>query len=118
MDAAKGTVDYAAVAQSTAFQHLVERRRRFVLLALGAAAAWFGTFALLASFAHGFMSQTLLPGLSVAYALGLSQFVMVWVITAAYLRFSRDTLDAMEARVVAAAGAPGVRAGVVTEVQP
>lgn len=101
-----GRVDHAAVARSQEFRDLVQKRRRFVVVALGAAAAWFVSFALLAAFARGFMQHIITPGLSVAYVLGLSQFVLVWGVTAAYLRVSRLTLDPMQARVVA--GASGV----------
>jgi uncharacterized membrane protein (DUF485 family) len=96
-------IDYASVVQSPAFQELVARRRRFVSTALTIAVAWFGTFVLLTAYAHGFMSTILVPGLSVAYVLGLSQFVLVWVLTAAYLRASTRTFEPLQARVVAAA---------------
>jgi uncharacterized membrane protein (DUF485 family) len=97
-------IDYAAVAQSPAFQELRARRRRFVTTALAVAVAWFGTFVLLTAYAHGFMSSILAPGLSVAYVIGLSQFVLVWVLTTAYLRASTHTFEPLQARVVAESG--------------
>lgn len=104
MDAASpGRVDHAAVARMQEFRDLVDKRRRFVMVALGVASIWFGSYALLASYGHGFMQHIITPGLSVAYVLGLSQFLLVWGITAAYLRIATRTLDPMQAGVVAAA---------------
>lgn len=103
------TVDYKVIAQSAGFQNLVARRRTFVTAALGLAAAWFGSFLLLTCFAHGFMQTVIIPGLTVAYVLGLSQFVLVWSITAAYLSSSKRVFDPLQAAVVAAvpSGASG-----------
>ncbi|MEU6135176.1 DUF485 domain-containing protein [Nocardioides sp. NPDC047086] len=95
-------VDYRAVAHSAGFQNLVARRRGFVALALGLAVAWFGGFLLLTSYAHGFMQTVIAPGLTVAYVLGLSQFVLVWCLAAAYLRTSRRVFDPMQVAVAAA----------------
>jgi uncharacterized membrane protein (DUF485 family) len=102
----EGRIDYAAVAQSPEFQELVARRRRFVTTALAFAVAWFGTFVLLTAYAHEFMQTIIVSGLSVAYVLGLSQFVLVWALTAAYLRTSTSTFEPMQAGVVRAGRAP------------
>lgn len=101
-------IDYAAVAKSPAFQELVARRRRFVTTALAFAVAWFGTFVLLTAYAHEFMQTIIVSGLSVAYVLGLSQFVLVWALTAAYLRTSTSTFEPLQAGVVGAGQAPEV----------
>ena len=96
--------DWAAIAQRSDFQELVARRRRFVVSALSFAAIWFGGFLLMTSYAHGFMQQLIVPGLSVAYVLGFSQFVMVWLLTALYLRSAGGTFDELERGVVTGAG--------------
>ncbi|MCW2736259.1 DUF485 domain-containing protein [Nocardioides sp.] len=104
--------DWAAIAQRSDFQQLVARRRRFVVSALSFAAIWFGGFLLMTSYAHGFMQQLIVPGLSVAYVLGFSQFVMIWVLTALYLRSAGGTFDELERGVVAGAGYRHATAGV------
>lgn len=92
-------VDYRAVAHSPGFKTLVARRRAFVTAALGLAVAWFGSFLLLTCYAHGFMQTVIAPGLTVAYVLGLSQFVLVWCLTGAYLRSSQRVFDPMQVAV-------------------
>ncbi len=89
------------VASSDDFVQLEYRRTRFVRTALIVAGLWFGTFLLLTAYAHDFMAHALVPGLTVAYALGLSQFVLVWVVTAAYLRTSTRTFAPLEDRALA-----------------
>jgi uncharacterized membrane protein (DUF485 family) len=94
-------VNYRAIAQLKSFEELLERRRRFGRVALGGAILWFGGFILLTCYAHSFMGTLIVPGLSVAYVLGLSQFVMVWAITAAYLHASTKTFEPLQEQVVA-----------------
>jgi uncharacterized membrane protein (DUF485 family) len=96
--------DWAAIAQRPDFHELVARRRRFVVSALSFAVVWFGGFLLMTSYAHGFMQQVIMPGLTVAYVLGFSQFVMVWVLAALYLRSAGGAFDELERGVVAGAG--------------
>lgn len=103
--------DWAAIAQHPDFQELVVRRRRFVVSALCFAVVWFGGFLLMTSYAHGFMRQVIVPGLTVAYVLGFSQFVMVWVLTSLYLRSAGGTFDELERGVVAGAGFQHATAG-------
>lgn len=92
----------AAIAGSEAFKSLLHLRTRFVAIALSAAIAWFGSFVFLTAYAHDFMSIILVPGLSVAYVLGLSQFLLVWVLTAVYLRTSNRTFIPLQDRAMAA----------------
>jgi uncharacterized membrane protein (DUF485 family) len=92
----------AAIAGSEAFKSLLHLRTRFVMLALTAAIVWFGLFVLLTAYAHDFMSIILVPGLSVAYVLGFSQFLLVWVLTALYLRTSNRTFIPLQERALLA----------------
>ena len=46
------------------------------------------------------MGSSIYRGLTVAYVLGLSQFVMVWLVVWGYLRKSRTDLEPLERRVV------------------
>src|SRR6476620_6199614 len=92
----------AAIAGSEAFQKLLLLRTRFVAVALTIAIAWFGSFVFLTAYAHDFMRIILVPGLSVAYVLGLSQFVLVWVLTAVYLRTSNSAFIPLQERALMA----------------
>jgi uncharacterized membrane protein (DUF485 family) len=92
----------AAIAGSEAFKTLLRLRARFVSISLTIAVAWFGTFVLLTAYAHDFMSIILVPGLSMAYVLGLSQFMLVWVLTAVYLRTSNRTFIPLQNSALAA----------------
>jgi uncharacterized membrane protein (DUF485 family) len=92
--------DWETVAQSAAFGELVRRRRRFVLPVTLAATVWWGTFLLLVGYAHDFMGRSIYDEFTVAYALGLSQFLMVWAIVWAYLRAADTRFEPLEERVV------------------
>ncbi len=92
--------DVQKVASSTYFAELIERRSRFVRLALAGAGLWFGAFLMLTAYAHDFMGQFVAPGVTVAYLLGLSQFALVWIVTAAYLRASTRVFVPLEKRAL------------------
>lgn len=97
------TQETEAIAGSDAFKSLLHVRTRFVTVALTTAVVWFGSFVLLTSYAHDFMSIILMPGLSVAYVLGFSQFLLVWVVAAVYLRTSNRTFIPLQERALLAA---------------
>ena len=83
----------------------MDKRRRFVC-GHGLSSLWFVIFVLLAAYAHEFMRHHIVPGLSVAYLLALSQYVMIWGVTAAYLRSTRRrVLIRCAAKVVASRAA-------------
>ena len=85
------SLDTEIIASSNAFAELVRRRTLLVSTLLFLAASWFATFILLSAFAHDLMATMLWPGMSLAYVLGLSQFISVWIVTAIYLRASTRT---------------------------
>lgn len=88
------------VEQSEAFRELVMRRRRYVVPFTALALGWWAVFVLLVSYAHDFMGSSIYEGFTVAYALGLSQFLVVWLVTWGYLRTSTRVLVPLEQRVV------------------
>ncbi|GGL13949.1 DUF485 domain-containing protein [Nocardia jinanensis] len=94
--------DFQQVAASPDFAELVDRRTGFVRVALAGSILWFGAFVILTAYAHNFMGQFVARGVTVAYALGLSQFVLVWVVTAAYLRASTRVFVPLENRALEA----------------
>ena len=96
------TVDWEGIERSAEFQELVKRRRSFVLPATIFFLAYYMAFILLAGYAEDFMgSEVLMDGLTVGYLLALTQFLMVWGLGLAYLRYSARVLDPLRERVVA-----------------
>ena len=85
-DSERHDVDWEAVEHTPEFQELVKSRRRFVIPATIFFLAWYLGFILLCGYAPGFMGESIYQGFTVGYALALTQFVMVWVLAAAYVR--------------------------------
>jgi len=94
------SVDWEAVERSPEFRELIARRRRFVLPATIFFLAWYLGFILLAGYAEDFMGSSIYEGFTVGYLLALSQFVMVWVLAAWYLRKADHEFDPLEREVV------------------
>ena len=66
--------------------------------------AWYTGFVLLCGYAPDFMgSEFLTDGLTVGYVLALSQFVMVWGLSAWYLRKADREFDPLAERAAARA---------------
>ena len=91
-------VDWERAEHSPEFQELVKRRRSFVVPATVFFLAWFLGFILLAGYARDFMGERITGGLTVGYALALTQFVMVWVLAFAYIRRAESTYDPLARR--------------------
>lgn len=88
--------EFAQVEATPAFQTLVRSRRRFVAVALTAGLGWFALFLVLVAWLPGSLGSSVFRGLTLAYALGLSQFALVGVITWAYLRRAARVFDPLE----------------------
>lgn len=84
-------IDWVAAERSPEFKELIAKKRRFVLPATIFFLAWYFGFILLAGYAPSFMGTSIYEGFTLGYALALSQFVMVWVLSYLYLkRADRD----------------------------
>ena len=80
-------IDWVAAERSPEFRELVARKRRFVVPATIFFLVWYFGFIVLAGYAPDFMGREFLTdGLTVGYALALTQFLMTWVLGAWYLR--------------------------------
>jgi uncharacterized membrane protein (DUF485 family) len=87
-------IDWVAAERSPEFRELVRKRRAFVVPATIFFLVWYFGFVILAGYAEDFMGREFLTdGLTVGYALALSQFVMVWVLGAMYLRRADRDFD-------------------------
>jgi uncharacterized membrane protein (DUF485 family) len=94
-----GGIDWIAAERSPEFQELVKKKRSFVVPATIFFLVWYFGFIVLAGYAPGFMGREFITdGLTVGYALALSQFVMVWVLGAWYLRKSDREFDPLAER--------------------
>jgi uncharacterized membrane protein (DUF485 family) len=101
-------IDWVAVERSPEFRELVKRKKAFVIPATLFFLAWYFGFIILAGYAPDFMGREFITdGLTVGYALALSQFVMTWVLGWWYLRKADREFDPLAARARQAALAAG-----------
>jgi uncharacterized membrane protein (DUF485 family) len=89
----EGEPDYPAIQQSEEFAQLRRRLRLFVFPMSALFFCWYMTFALLSSYAHGFMSRKVAGEINTGTVLGLMQFASTIAIVQAYRRFARKKLD-------------------------
>lgn len=100
----RAQVDWEAVERSPEFRELVKRRKAFVLPATIFFLAWYFGFIILAGYAEDFMGREFITdGLTVGYALALSQFVMTWLLGWLYIRRADRTFDPLAVRAREAA---------------
>jgi uncharacterized membrane protein (DUF485 family) len=92
-------IDWRAAHDLPQFKALRSRRNRFVRGAAATIFTWFLVFLLVIGAAPEFAATQVVPGITVGYLLGLSQFVLAWVVTWRYLRFSDRVLDRLEQEV-------------------
>ena len=92
-------IDWVAAERSPEFRELIRKKRSFVVPATVFFLVWYFGFIILAGYAEDFMGREFLTdGLTVGYALALSQFVMVWVLGAMYLRRADRDFDPLAER--------------------
>jgi uncharacterized membrane protein (DUF485 family) len=92
-------IDWEAAERSPEFRELITRRRRFVIPATIFFLAWYFGFIILAGYAEDFMGREFITdGLTVGYAFALTQFIMVWVLGAMYLRRADRDFDPLAER--------------------
>jgi len=113
-------VDWDAAANSPEFKELVAQKRRFVLPATIFFLTWYFGFIVLAGVAPDFMGEKVIEGVTIGYIFALSQFIMVWVLAAAYLRRADKVFDPLAAKAAARAlqGAPSGTATETTRTVP
>jgi uncharacterized membrane protein (DUF485 family) len=92
-------IDWEAAERSPEFRELESARRRFVVPATVFFMAWYFGFILLCGYAEDFMGREFIAdGMTVGYALALSQFVMVWAFCWMYLRRADRVFDPLAER--------------------
>ncbi|WP_214369618.1 DUF485 domain-containing protein [Pseudonocardia sp. H11422] len=109
--------DWRAVHVSTPFQELAARRGRFVRVATVAVLGWFAVFLLVVGVAPALAGQVVAAGMTVGFLLGMSQFVLAWLLTWRYLKLSATVFSGLEAAALAA-GTPAAVGATTDEVRP
>jgi uncharacterized membrane protein (DUF485 family) len=97
-------IDWEAVERSPEFRELIRRKKAFVIPATAFFLAWYFGFIILAGYAPDFMGREFITdGLTVGYALALTQFVMTWALGWMYLRKADRVFDPLATRARKAA---------------
>ena len=108
----RSDIDWQAVERSPEFRELVRKKKAFVIPATVFFLVWYFGFIFLAGYAEDFMGREFITdGLTVGYALALSQFIMVWVLGSLYLRRADKVFDPLAARARDAVLDTGARDG-------
>jgi uncharacterized membrane protein (DUF485 family) len=81
--------EWDSLANDPQFVRLLRSRRRFVVPCTLFFIAFYLALPLGITFARSFMDSPLGGGLTVAYAYGLLQFVMAWVLLAVYMQAAK-----------------------------
>jgi uncharacterized membrane protein (DUF485 family) len=99
----QAAMDWQAIEGSPEFQELVKARRSFLVPATIVFLVGALGYLLLAAFAQGFMSKEVFGGIPIAWLAALSQVLLTWLITWAYLRKADSTFEPLEERAAEAA---------------
>jgi uncharacterized membrane protein (DUF485 family) len=92
--------DWVAIERSPEFQELTRNKRAFIVPATIFFMVWYFGFIALCGYAPDFMGREFITdGLTVGYALALTQFVMTWVLGVMYMRRANRVWDPLAARV-------------------
>jgi uncharacterized membrane protein (DUF485 family) len=92
-------IDWVAAERSPEFRELVKRKRAFVVPATIFFLAWYFGFIVLAGYAPDFMGEEFITdGMTVGYALALTQFIMTWALGWMYLRRADRVFDPLAER--------------------
>lgn len=98
---AEKPIDWEAIERSPKFQELVKKRRSFVLPATIFFLTYYMAFILLCAYARDTMGKSVYEGLTVAYCLALTQFLMVLVLGLMYLKRSANVYDPLAEAAIA-----------------
>jgi uncharacterized membrane protein (DUF485 family) len=93
------TPDWAAIERTPEFQALVRAKRAFIVPATVFFILYYFALPALVGYWPEMMSTPVAGRINVAYVFALSQFVMAWVLMAAYVRRARQ-FDRMAASLL------------------
>jgi uncharacterized membrane protein (DUF485 family) len=92
--------DYAAIAASKPFRHLLAVKKTFIIPAFLIFLVHYFALAVLVGYAPKFASTRVIGTVTVAYLFALSQFLVGWIIAALYL-LAAAKFDALTADILA-----------------
>jgi uncharacterized membrane protein (DUF485 family) len=92
--------EWDELANDPDFIALLRARRRFIVPSTIFFLLFYLALPLGVAFAPAFMNQRVLGPLTLAYAFGLAQFLMAWVLLAVYMREARKFDDRAERLVL------------------
>jgi uncharacterized membrane protein (DUF485 family) len=105
-------IDWVAAERSPEFRELTRKKKAFVVPATIFFLAWYFGFIVLAGYAPDFMGREFITdGITVGYALALTQFIMVWGLGWWYLRKADRVFDPLAERAAEVALHEGERRG-------
>jgi uncharacterized membrane protein (DUF485 family) len=105
-------IDWVAAERSPEFRELIKKKRAFVIPATAFFLIWYFGFIFLAGYAPDFMGEEFITdGVTVGYALALTQFVMTWVLGWLYLRKADRDFDPLAERAAEVALQAGDKTG-------
>lgn len=113
-DGATDQVDWTRIERSPEFRELTSRRHRFIAKAAAVTGVSFAVYLGLATFATDFMGTTV-GGVPIAWLAAMSQVLVTWAVTSAYLRKADREFAPLERRVAERAGARFTRSGDAAE---
>lgn len=90
---------FRAVQESEEFVQLRRSFRGFAIPMTVAFLVWYLAYVLLSTYAEGFMSLQVIGNLNLGILLGLSQFLMTFLITWLYIRHANRSLDPISTRI-------------------
>ena len=85
--------DYERAQASPEFQELRRRVRAFAFPMTVAFLLWYLSYVLLSTYAEGLMSTPVIGNLNLGLLMGISQFLMTFLITWLYIRHANRNLD-------------------------
>jgi uncharacterized membrane protein (DUF485 family) len=104
-------IDWVAAERSPEFRELIKRKRSFVVPATIFFLTWYFGFIILAGYAPDFMGEEFITdGMTVGYALALTQFLMTWGLGWWYLRKADRVFDPLAERAAEVALRAGAEA--------
>jgi uncharacterized membrane protein (DUF485 family) len=92
-----GSTDYQQIQETSDFQELRRRFRRFSFPMTVAFLSWYLLYVVLSGWAHAFMSTKVLGNINVALVFGILQFVSTFLIAWLYSRHATAKLDPLAA---------------------
>jgi uncharacterized membrane protein (DUF485 family) len=105
-------IDWVAAERSPEFRELIKKKRAFVIPATAFFLVWYFGFIFLAGYAPDFMGEEFITdGITVGYALALTQFIMTWVLGWMYLRKADRDFDPLAERAAEVALQAGDKTG-------